>query len=240
MTEAEKIELRYVTTMQMARNAMNDFEVTQDTLGNGIRKVQAQFQLLAQTIGQVFVPILTRTIPYVIAFIQILGEGVAWLASLFGITIEPLKTIATTASSGIGDVSSGIDDMDSGLKKATGSANKLKQALMGFDELNVLPADSSGSGGGGGVSGGIGGIGGSGLGIDFDKFGYDDYITQFSDQVATAKRQLEKFIPIVKTVAAVAGGIWAAFKISEIVSGLTGIGLAIAGVVTAITAKGGF
>ena len=241
MTEAEKIELRYVTTMQMARNAMNDFEVTQDTLGNGIRKVQAQFQLLAQTIGQVFVPILTRTIPYVIAFIQILGEGVAWLASLFGISIEPLKTIATTASSGIGDVSSGIDDMDSGLKKATGSANKLKQALMGFDELNVLPADSSGSGGGGGgVSGGVGGIGGSGLGIDFDKFGYDDYITQFSDQVATAKRQLEKFIPIVKTVAMVAGGIWAAFKFAEIVSGVTSIGLAIAGVVTAITAKGGF
>ena len=218
MTEAEKIELRYVTTMMMARNAMNDFETTQDTLGNGIRKVQAQFQLLAQTIGQVFVPILTRTIPYVIAFIEILGEGITWLASLFGISMEPLNAISSSISSNMSDISSGIDDMDSGLKNATGSANKLKNALMGFDELNVLPSTSGSGGGAGGT--GLGAIGGAGLGIDFDKFGYDDYIKAFSDQVSNAKEKLEKLSTAILAVAGFAAGLWGAFKFVKIVGGM--------------------
>ena len=88
------------------------------------------------------------------------------------------------------DISSGVDDVDSGLKNATGSANKLKNALMGFDELNVLPSTSGSGGGAGGT--GLGAIGGAGLGIDFDKFGYDDYIKAFSDQVSNAKEKLEK------------------------------------------------
>ena len=230
MTEAEKIELRYVTVMQMASNAMNDFERTQDTLGNAVRKAQAQFQLLAQTIGQVFVPILTKTMPYIIAFVQLLGDAVRWIAGLFGIVIEPLSVVSNAVS----DMSTGIGDFGDGLSSATGKAKKLKNALMGFDELNVLP-DTSASGGGG--SGLGGGIGGGGLGIDFDKFGYEDYIKGFSDQVSQAKENLEKLIPIIKTVALVAGTIWAGFKIASIVTGVKAIIGGLAGLVLKFSAS---
>lgn len=230
MTEAEKIELRYVTVMQMASNAMNDFERTQDTLGNAVRKAQAQFQLLAQTIGQVFVPILTKTMPYIIAFVQLLGDAVRWIAGLFGIVIEPLSVVSNAVS----DMSTGISDFGDGLSSATGKAKKLKNALMGFDELNVLP-DTSASGGGG--SGLGGGIGGGGLGIDFDKFGYEDYIKGFSDQVSQAKENLEKLIPIIKNVALVAGTIWAGFKIASIVKGVKGIIGWLAGLVLKFSAS---
>ena len=229
MTEAEKIELRYVTVMQMASNAMNDFERTQDTLGNAVRKAQAQFQLLAQTIGQVFVPILTKTMPYIIAFVQLLGDAVRWIAGLFGIVIEPLSVVSNAVS----DMSTGISDFGDGLSSATGKAKKLKNALMGFDELNVLP-DTSASGGGSGLDSGISG---GGLGIDFDKFGYEDYIKGFSDQVSQAKENLKKLIPIIKTVALVAGAIWAGFKIASIVTGVKAIIGGLAGLVLKFSAS---
>ena len=85
---------------------------------------------------------------------------------------------------------------------------------MGFDELNVLPSTSGSGGGAGGT--GLGAIGGAGLGIDFDKFGYDDFIKAFSDQVSNAKEKLEKLSTIILSVVGFAAGLWGAFKFVKI------------------------
>ena len=191
MTEAEKIELRYVTVMQMAVNAMNDYEMTQDTLANGIRNFNQQWQLLMQNIGALFVPMLTKIMPYLIGMVQLIGQAIGWLANLFGITIAPLQVMENVTSS----TAQNIGAMSEGLDKATNSAKKLKNYMLGIDELNVLdPNTGLSSGGSGGINGGLGG----GLGIDFEQFGYEEYVKKVSDAVENAKRKLEQYVPFVQ------------------------------------------
>lgn len=63
----------------------------------------------------------------------------------------------------VGDLADNAGDASDVLGKAGKAAKKLKNALLGIDELNVLSNDDSSSGSG---SGSGAGIGGGDLGID--------------------------------------------------------------------------
>ena len=165
MTQAQKAELRYVAIMSQSKNAINDMSRTYYTSANQIRLLSSQINILARALGNVLIPAINAVLPVAITFVNTITSVINAIAGLFGFTLPSIDW-----SGGLSDASNAAGDLGSNLGSAGGSAKKLKNVLMGFDELNVMPDAASGGGGGG--AGGGGALGGS-LGIKIDDYMYD-------------------------------------------------------------------
>lgn len=188
MTQAEKSQLRYYAMMTQVTQVQGDMARTLEQPANMIRVLKAQFEQCARAIGNLFIPILVKILPFAIAVANALREIVTAIAGLFGVT---LNTPDWNAS--IGNATSGTEDIADNMGSAVESAKELKRYLAGFDELNVLPDQNSGSGG----SGGAGGSGGGGL--DFGELpGYDFLKNAVTDKIDEWKKKLEPLVFFVK------------------------------------------
>ena len=161
MTQAEKAQLRYVAIMTQVTTAQGDMARTLQAPANQLRILQAQITQTARALGNIFIPFLNLVLPYAIAAAQAIRLLASSIASLLGFSLPSIDY------SGIESVGAGAAEIADGLDNASGSAQKLKRSLLGFDELNVL-SSPTGGGGGGGAS-----IGGGGGGFDFDLGQYD-------------------------------------------------------------------
>lgn len=202
MTQAEKAMLRYKAIMSQVSWAQNDLARTASSPANQIRILKSQLQTAAQSIGNIFLPMLKAIIPVVVAVVKVISTLANVIAGITGGT----KIAAVNFGSG-GDVSGGLNDTAdaannaaSGLggagKAAKGAGDKagkaakqvkeLKRQLMSFDEINKFSEQSdSGSGSGGSGGGGGGGNGGGPTNIgDVKLNAYDwDLNSGFGDEL---------------------------------------------------------
>lgn len=210
MTQAEKAQLRYYAMMTQVTQVQGDMARTLENPTNMLRVLKAQLEQVARAIGNLFIPILTKVLPVLIAFAKALREIIAAIAALFGVTLEEpeWKNGFSNAAMGSGDIADNLSD-------ATDSAKELKRYLAGFDELNVLPDQTKSASGGG-----IGGIGGGDLGIDLP--GYDFLANAVSKNIDMWQKKFEPFVNFVKenlkdilaTVTSIGAGILA-WKVSK-------------------------
>nr|DAL90339.1 MAG TPA: minor tail protein [Caudoviricetes sp.] len=210
MTQAEKAQLRYYAMMTQVTQVQGDMARTLENPTNMLRVLKAQLEQVARAIGNLFIPILTKVLPVLIAFAKALREIIAAIAALFGVTLkEPeWKNGFSNAAMDSGNIADNLSD-------ATNSAKELKRYLAGFDELNVLPDQTKSASGGG-----LGGIGGGDLGIDLP--GYDFLANAVSKNIDMWQKKLEPFVTWVKDnlkqILITAGLIGAAFlgwKVSQ-------------------------
>ena len=170
MTQAEKTLLRYNYVMAHTGAAQGDFARTSGTWANQLRILAQSFQALGAIIGEVlinafkpFVAALNSVMQKVIQFARTVANA---LGAIFGWKLE-INTGGITND--IGDLVSGTDDVEDnadgvadGLGDAAKNAKKLKDYVLGIDELNIIHPDEdeeSGTGKNGGAGGGIGGLG---------------------------------------------------------------------------------
>ena len=183
MTQAQKTMLRYQYVMQAARSAMNDFSRTSDTWHNQTVILKESIKALGVVIGQGLInalkpalkgfnTFLSSTIDFAQNVLNALGKIFGWEYEITGggIADDTLADVAEMATD-LGDATGGADDLgDSigdvgdGIGEATKAADKLKNTILGFDELNVLndvadALDDIGSGGNGSGSGSGAGTG---------------------------------------------------------------------------------
>lgn len=186
MTQAEKAQLRYYAMMTQVTQVQGDMARTLENPTNMLRVLKAQLEQVARAIGNLFIPILTKVLPVLIAFAKALREIIAAIAALFGVTLkEPeWENGFSNAAMGSGDIADNLND-------ATDSAKELKRYLAGFDELNVLPDQTKSASGGG-----LGGIGGGDLGVDLP--GYDFLANAVSKNIDMWQKKLEPFVNFVK------------------------------------------
>lgn len=139
MTEQEKALLRSLVLMEGASRigAIGDFAKTLESPANAMRVLRQQITQLGRAIGTVFVPILIQVIPWVQAFVEILTEAIQRFAVLVGFEMpewetndwgEDIKENADSAADSVGDT--------------TDELKKLKQQLLGIDELNIIGASN--------------------------------------------------------------------------------------------------
>lgn len=215
MTQAEKSQLRYYAMMTQVTQVQGDMARTLNQPVNMLRILRAELEQTARAFGNIFIPILTNVLPWLIAVAQGIREIVVELARLFNIEIGEVDwgSSFSTAAGATGE----IEDNMSG---AAGAAKDLKRYLAGFDELNVLPDKTSG-GSGGGVSAGGGGL-------DIPLLGYDFLGEEINKKVSAIKEKLEPVISWIKnnlegirnTVVAI-GAAFLAWKLAtSIVSGV--------------------
>lgn len=209
MTQAEKSQLRYYAMMTQVTQVQGDMARTLEQPANMLRVLKAQFEQCARAIGNLFIPILVKVLPFAIAVANALREIITAIAGLFGVTLQ-----APDWGDSFGDATAGSGAIADNMDSAAGSAKELKRYLAGFDELNVLPDQSNGGGGGG--------AGGGGGGLDFPTPGYDFMENAVTKKIDAWKKKLQPFVDWItshlKEIGEIAEGIAAIFlawKISE-------------------------
>jgi hypothetical protein len=155
MTNAEKTLLRLVAAYQSSKVAQGDMARTLLQPANLLRVLGDQFSITARAIGSLFIPVLEAVVPYIIWFVQAIGQAFTALASFFGVDMSKMAfTIPDVPAAKVAD---SMGKAAKNTSNAAKSAKAMKNYLLGIDELNVVkPEVSSGGGGGGGGAGGGG------------------------------------------------------------------------------------
>lgn len=144
MTQAEKAQLRYHAIMTQVTSVQGDMARTINSAANQMRIFKEQVTLAGKALGDLFIPILQKVLPYAIAAVRVFRELTNVIAKLFGGEVsESLSSTVDGLSSSALSASDSVDD-------TTNSVKKLKKMLLGIDELNVLPDTSSSDDGSGG------------------------------------------------------------------------------------------
>lgn len=141
---AEKRLLIIISLTQQLNQATNDFGKTIESPANQMRILSEQWERLSRSVGNIFLPVLAKVLPYLNAVMMVLTEIINIVASFFGYKLEDYDFgVAGTADS--------VLELEDALNGAGESAKKLKSGLRGFDKLNVITTpkgSESGSGGG--------------------------------------------------------------------------------------------
>ena len=169
LTYAEKRLLIVISLTRQLTQATGDWGRTLESPANQMRILSEQFSRLTREVGNVFLPIISKVLPYLNAIVMVLTEIIAIIARLFGFKQEDYDYFGTMADD--------VYDFSDGVGAAASGVEKLKRGLRGFDKLNNITTPSAGSGG---IGGGIG------TGIDpdlMDAFNkaYDDYFKKIKD-----------------------------------------------------------
>ncbi len=207
-TEAQKSYLRYLTLVDQAhaQSLVGTYAKELNTAEGLMRTFAQQTKSLAQAFGSLFLPILVRVMPWLQAFVELLTEGVYWLANLFGVDIQPVDFSGYESGAGtIEDVANSANGATGALNDATKAAKELKNATLGIDELNVISPPSATSGGGVGGSGGAGdnGFGGLDVGSLWDETIFDS----IQSDVDAIKEKLKGWLPTIASVATALAGL---------------------------------
>ena len=198
-SEELKSYLRYLTLIDQARaqDLIGTYAREMTTAEGLMRTLRQQLASLSQAFGSFLLPALVKVLPYVQAFVELIGEAIAALAQLFGIDLKPVDF-----SSGVNAGAAGAGAMADNLEDASGAAKKLKQYTASFDELNVFDPNQ-GSGGAGIGAGGGGSLEGM---FDIDKLWDESIFNSINSQVDELK---EKLKDVLATVTSIAAGILA-------------------------------
>lgn len=134
MTQAEKAELRYYAIMTQVTDAHGDMARTLNAPANQMRVLNAQVTQLGRALGNFFIPLLNKVLPYIIASVKVLREVLDVFMDLLGIELANVDFGSDSITGATGDVVENLED-------AQDEAKKLKSYMLGFDELNVINTD---------------------------------------------------------------------------------------------------
>lgn len=214
-TEAQKSYLRYLTLVDQAQSkgVIGTYAREMSTAEGMMRTFSQQLKSLAQAFGSLFLPILTKVMPYFKAFIELLTDGVRAIAAFFGIKIQDIGDTWYDYSTSVDSAVEGTEAVTGALGDAEKAAKELKNASIGIDELNVISPPSA-SGGSGGGAGGDGGAAWDGL--DVESLWDESIFNDIKDQVDSIKKKFEDWAPTIATIAAALGAISLANMIDDL------------------------
>lgn len=236
MSEAQKSYLRYLTMVDQAyaQGLVGTYAKELSTAEGLLRTLSQQVKSLAQAFGSLFLPILVRVLPYVQAFVELLTEAVHRIASFFGIEIQAVDW--GDYSSGIGGAIEDTDGLGDAMDGAAGAAKRLKDATMGFDELNIIRPDVGKTGG---ADSGTGAGGWDS--VDVDSLWDESIFDSIQSKVDSIKDKFGTWLPVLGGIAAALTGMKLTKLLEDIDDakvGLSNIGKAIsvAGITLAVGA----
>ena len=226
-TEAQKSYLRYLTLVDQAKaqDLVGNYAREMNTAEGAVRTFTQQLKSLAQTFGSIFLPVLVKVMPWLQAFIELVGDAIMAAATFFNIDIQKVDF-----SSSIGGLGDSADSATSAVEDTTKAMKELKNATTGIDELNIIsPQESSGgsSDGGSGFDGlDIGSLWDDSI-FDSIQFEVDKIKGQVEDALSGITAAISGFSLAVGTILVVSG--------ANIPVGLALMALGATGLVSVIT-----
>lgn len=229
MTEAQKSYLRYLTMVDQAHSQglVGTYAKELNTAEGLTRTLSQQVKSLAQAFGSLFLPILVRVLPWVQAFVELLTEAVHTIAGFFGIEIQ--KVDWGDYSSGVGGAVDDTTDLGGAMDDAAGAAKRLKDATMGFDELNIIRPDV-GKAGGNDAGAGAGGWDS----VDVDSLWDESIFDGIQGKVDDIKERFGKWLPVIGGIGTALAGL----KLTNLLKHLDDVDTKLAGLGKTLTAVG--
>lgn len=139
MSQAEKTQLRFLTVLESSTVAFGDQARTINSLSNMMKLFEGTTADISVLIGQIFAPVLLKTLPIINGFAIALKDLLSNIARALNIDTGN----ASTSFEGLGDTIGLFTDEMTSADKAT---QKLKKSLLGFDKLNVISTASGSAG----------------------------------------------------------------------------------------------
>ena len=182
LTQGEKVQLRYIALMTQVTEAQGDMARTLNDPANQMRIFKEQTEMTSRALGNAFIPMLNKAMPYVIAFARVLEETFQKIAAYLGYELPDMSDRIN-----VDDAVGGYEDVEDALEGGAKAAKKIKDYTIGIDELNVLrPDDNTGRGSGSDNQYALGSI--------YSTPGYDFLGTALENNINNAKKQLDEFI----------------------------------------------
>lgn len=198
MTQAEKIQIRYIRILQQTNLAQTDFARTIQTPANMLKILKDQIKETAVTLGNLFYPILKVVLPALIKFTLVIQNIAKYLAKLFGINTKENLIDPSESKDLEKSTAAAADNMDA----AASSSKKMKQQLQGFDELNNLTTSTSSGAGGTGTS--------EPISIDIPSYdnllSLTNFLPNLRKQAADITNKFKEWFEPIKTAASVLKG----------------------------------
>lgn len=141
LNQNEKALLRSIILLDSTRYAWGDLSNTLYQPANQFRILQSSISNLARTIGNLFLPIIAKVLPYLNAFVKSLQSIAEWIGTLIGIEKFDwggLSSGSGTASDALSDIYDEADNTASALDKVASSSKKAQSGLRSFDKLKVI------------------------------------------------------------------------------------------------------
>ena len=174
LTQQQKVLARYVAILKQTGNAQGDLARTINSPSNQLRILKQQVQNLGIAFSNFLMPIVSAVLPYLTAFTKIVTQALTSLAKFLGLSGD------NGASDETKKVADNVGGLGGDLDDANKNAKKLKSTLAGFDEMNVLQDNSSGS------ADSVGG-GATSMDIGFNLDEYDahlDWVNSRTEEIA--------------------------------------------------------
>ena len=162
LTQQEKIQAEVNGILQETKFQSNDAAIYANTYSGKVAQLSQAFTTMKTAIGNVIQPIAKLFIPIVTSAINVVTKlftAISGLLALFGLKADSVETVSSgmgdlaTSANNASDAVSGVGDSAS---EAGKDAKKASNNLAAFDNLNVLPKDTSSSGSGGAGSSNVG------------------------------------------------------------------------------------
>ena len=148
LTQQEKVQLRYIALMTQVTQVQGNFARTLNDPANQMKIFKEQTEATSRALGNIFIPMLNKALPYLTAFAQLAEEAFRAIAKWFGYEMPDMSDRMDIAS-----VAEPYNDVVQATGTAAKNAKKLRDYTLGIDELNVLKKPDDTAGGGGGVGG---------------------------------------------------------------------------------------
>lgn len=187
MSQSEKMELRMLAVLEQSQIAWGDQARTINTVANQYRIFKEQVANLGRVLGNLFLPIVQKVLPFVNALTIVLRD----LFKTLGFNFYGDNWLSDINKQISGGVGADVEDLSEGLDDASDNAKKLKNSLLGIDELNVLDKKDDSSGNGLGIGGGLG------LSADIST-AVGEYESIFDKAMQDAENKIQEYVDKIK------------------------------------------
>lgn len=172
MSQQDKALLRTIILLNSTEYAWADLSDTISQPANQVRLLSSNIKNLSRTIGNIFLPVVAKALPYINGFVialERLGEKIVELLGFTGFDWGS----SGGSNDAISDLLDETDSLTDSLDDADASAKKLKKSIRDFDKLNVISSQDN--------TNGTGGNGGAGT-SDALLAAFDDALTRYQQR----------------------------------------------------------
>lgn len=138
LNQNDKALLRAIILLDSTKYAWGDLADTLNQPANQLRLLESNFSNLSRIIGNLFLPAVSRVLPYVNGLVIGLQRLFTWIGNLLGIDLSGITSAVGDSAVDIGELIGETDDLTGSLGEAAKAADKLNKGIRSFDELNVI------------------------------------------------------------------------------------------------------
>ena len=202
LNQSDKALLRGIIMLERTKYAWGDLADTLNQPANQLRMLNSNFNNLSRTIGNLFLPVVAKTLPYINGLVIALQRLFSWIGTLLGIDLSGITSTIGSEDYDYGELLDDTEALTDGLNDASKAADKLKRGIRGFDELNVISSkDDSSSGGisGGGIQAGLLDAAFDAALADYQKV-WDEAFANVENRANQFADKIEKYLQPVKDI----------------------------------------